>query len=118
MCFRDSMGSFLFSKLDFSHSSDMVLEAESLGLLDVIQVAISNGMHYVLFETDSKVLFDAFASTTTPTNEFGDLVSQCRSLLLIRPNFVVSYVRRQANRVAHSIVRASLSHLAPIFFIM
>jgi len=116
MCFRDSTRSFLLGKSDFSHSSATVLEAESLGLLDVIQVAISYGMHDVLFEIDSKVMSDALASTATPTNEFGDLVSQCRSLLLIRPDFVVSYIRRQANRVAHSIARASLSRPSPHIF--
>jgi len=70
----------------------------------------------VMFETDSKILFDAIASTTTPINEFGDLVTHCRSLLRNRLDFVVSYVRRQANRVAHSIARASLSHPNPHIF--
>jgi len=53
----------------------MVMKVKSLGLLDVIQVAISNEMHDVLFETDSKVLTNALAPNTTPTNEFDDLVS-------------------------------------------
>lgn len=118
MCFRDSMGVLLLGKSDFYYSSATVLEAESFGLLDAIKVAISHGMHDIMFKTDSKILSDAIATTTIPINEFGDLVTQCRRLLLNRPDFVVSYVRRQANRVAHSIVRASLSHPSPISFIM
>lgn len=118
MCFRDFKGTLLLGKSDFYHSSATILEAESLGLLDAIKVAISNGMHVVLFETDSKILSDAINSNFTPSNEFGDLVIQCKSLLLDRPDFVVPYIKRQANGVAHSIARASLSNPSPIFFIM
>jgi len=116
MCFRDSMGVLLLGKSDFYYSSAIVLEAKSLGLLDAIKVAISHEMRDVMFETDSKILSDVIASTTTPINEFGDLVTHCRSLLLNKPDFVVSYVRKQTNRVAHSIARASLSHTSPHIF--
>ncbi|XP_024636515.1 uncharacterized protein [Medicago truncatula] len=116
MCFRDSMGVLLLGKSDFYYSSATVLEAESLGLLDAIKVAISHGMRDIMFETDSKILSDAIAAATIPINEFGDLVTHCRRLLLSRPDFVVSYVRRQANRVAHNIARASLSHPSPHIF--
>jgi len=59
-------------------------------------------------ETNSKILSDALATNNSPINEFSDLVSQCRSLLLNRNDFVVSYVRRQANKIACSISKASL----------
>ncbi|KEH37011.1 hypothetical protein MTR_2g028885 [Medicago truncatula] len=48
MCFRDSMGVLLLGKSDFYYSSATVLEAESLGLLDAIKVAISHGMRDIL----------------------------------------------------------------------
>ena len=119
MCFRDSTSLFLLGKSDYFATSTTVLEVESLGLLEAIKVAISNDMQDVMFETDSKVLSDALHTTSTLANEFGDLVSHCRSLLVSRNDFFVSCVRRQANKViAHSIARASLSTLAPIFFVM
>jgi len=74
-------------------------------------------MHFVLFETNSKILSVTLATNNSPINEFDDLVSQCRSLLLNKNDFVVSYVRRQANKVAHSITRASLSCLNPHIFL-
>jgi len=43
------------------HLSVMVLEGMSLGLLDAIQVAISNRMHDVPLKSDSKTLSDALA---------------------------------------------------------
>jgi len=54
-------------------------QAESLGLPEAIEVAISNGMQDVMFEIDSKVLSNTFDTTFTVANEFGDLVSHCRS---------------------------------------
>jgi hypothetical protein len=118
MCFRDSTGLLLLGKSYYFHSLAIVLEAETKGLLEVIKVAISNGMYAVLFEIDCKSLPYAICSTKVPLNEFGDLVFQCRSLLFNIPNFIVSHVRRQANRVAHCIARASLSHPSPIFSIL
>jgi len=57
-------------------------------------------MNVVLFETNHESLYVALATTNIgPLNEFGDLILQCRSLLLNRPDFVVLHVRRPPNRV-------------------
>jgi len=116
MCFRDSTELLLLGKSDYFHSSTTVLEAKTIDLLEAIKVTISNGMHAVLFEIDCKSLSDVICFTKVPLNKFGDLVFQCRRLLLNRPDFVVSHVRRQVNRVAHCIARASLSHPSPHIF--
>jgi len=73
-------------------------------------------MHLVLFKTDCKTLSDTISSVEFPLNEFGDLVFQCRSILLNRADFVVSHIWRQVNKVAHCVVGASLSHLNPHIF--
>ncbi|XP_024629881.1 uncharacterized protein [Medicago truncatula] len=103
ICFRDSSGSFMFGKSDYLYSSTTILEAETIGLLEAIKMAILDGMTAVFFVTDCKTLVDALATNSNPPNEFGDLISQCRSLLLTSPDFVVSHIRRQANSVAHNI---------------
>lgn len=74
MCDHDSTRSFLLDKSYFSHSSVRVLEIEFVGFLDVIQVTISNEMHNVDVEFDSKVLSDALATNTTPSNKIDNLV--------------------------------------------
>jgi hypothetical protein len=66
-------------------------------------------MESVIFESDCK-LVDAIISTLTPLNELGDIISRCKTLLTSHNNYSVFYVRRQTNRTAHNIVRASLSH--------
>jgi len=116
ICFRNSTDNFLLGKSDLNYSSVTVLEAEAIGLLESIKMAISKAFHHVMFETDSKILVDLLKSTNPPINEIGDLVSECKTLLLSNPDYVVSFVRKQANKVAHSIARATLSHPSPHVF--
>ena len=116
MCFRDSLGQLFLGKSDYMKFSATVLEVETIGLLEAMKMAISSGIHNVIFETDSRSLVNALYSTTTPLNEFGDLVIQCKNILLSNHDFMVSFVRRQVNTVAHSIARAALSHLRPFVF--
>ena len=91
---------------------------ETIGLLEGMKMAISNGTHNVIFETDSRSLVNALYSTTTttPLNEFEDLVIQCKNILLSYHDFAVSFVRRKVNKVAHSIAKATSSHPRPFVF--
>jgi ribonuclease HI len=116
ICFRDHLGQLLIGKSDFLHSPSTVLEAEAIALLESLKMAIVNGMHVVLFETDSKTLVEIIKSHATSHNELRDLIVQCRSFLNSNPDFVVLFIRRQANKVAHSIARTSLSHYSPHIF--
>ena len=113
---RNSMGQFLLGKSAFSISSGSVFEAEAIALLGALDLAVSHGFQVVQFETYIKVLVDAIHNNSVHLNEFGDIISQCRNILSTNPDFRVSYVRRQENRVAHSIARASLSQPSPNLF--
>lgn len=76
-------------------------------------MAISNVLHYV---TDSKSLMYAFKVNNVPLNEFDDIVSECKSLLISDFDIEVSFVWRQINKIAYSIVKPSLSDLSPHTF--
>lgn len=71
-------------------------------------MAISKTFHRVMFETDSGILVDLLNSTSPPINETGDLVSKRKTLLLSNSDYIVSFVMRQANKVAHGIARAHI----------
>lgn len=88
------------------------MEAEAIGLLESIKLAISKAFHHVVFEKDNKILVDLLKSTTPPINEIDD----CKTLLLSNFDYIMSFVRRQANKVAHNIARATLSH--PILHVL
>jgi len=116
LCFRDSTCAVIVGKYEYLHLYVSVLEVESLGLLHSLKMAISNDMHNVTFETDSKTLVDAISARNITLNEFGDLVFECKSLLYSNPDYIMSSVRRQANKVAHNVARAALSHPSPHAF--
>jgi len=103
-------------KYEYFHLSIFVLEVESLGLLHSLKMEIPNHMHYITFEMDNKILVDALEVHNVPLIEFGDRVTEIKSLLSGNPDYVVSFVRREANRVIHSIVKVVLSHPNPHTF--
>jgi len=49
ICFRDSSGSFMFGKSDYLYSSTTIIEAETIGFLEAIKMAILNGMSTAVF---------------------------------------------------------------------
>jgi len=87
ICFRNSTGVLILGKSGYYYSSTTVLEAETIGLLEVIKEAISIGMQVVRFEIDCKTIPDALSINNIPQNEFGDFISQCKSPLLNRPDY-------------------------------
>lgn len=66
---------FLLGKSDYSRFYVTIMKAGTLSSLEALKVAISNGMHFVLFEIDFKILSDMLATNNSPINEFADFVS-------------------------------------------
>jgi len=73
-------------------------------------------MSSVIFESGCKIIVDIINSPQVPNNEIGDILARCKDLLLSHNNFTVSHVKRQTNKVAHTLARASLSHHNPFIF--
>jgi len=55
-------------------------------------------------------------SNSSYVNELGSLLSNCRAFLFSNDTYVLAYVMRQANRVAHNLTRASILHASPSIF--
>jgi len=68
------------------------------------------GFQYVIFETNSKILSDAILQKKEDISEFGSIVTEINRLLSLNSNFVVKFIRRQTNMVAHSLARAAISY--------
>jgi hypothetical protein len=69
----------------------------------------TRGFSHVLFETDSKSVVDAIYHFRGGSSEFSFLISHIINILSCNPNFKVMFIKRQANMVAHSLVRAAIS---------
>jgi ribonuclease HI len=84
-----------------------VNEAEATGVLEAL-----NWMHNIhitacCIETDSLQVAQAIGSKSKNNLEFGVIIEACRRILVLNQNCKVSYIRRQANRVAHDLAQAT-----------
>ncbi|XVF58374.1 hypothetical protein PTKIN_Ptkin07bG0061500 [Pterospermum kingtungense] len=71
-------------------------------------------MERVIFESDAKLVGDALHSSKTNILEFGFIITTCKACLLQDGFFKVCYVKRQANKVAHALAKASCSQASPL----
>jgi ribonuclease HI len=68
-----------------------------------------HGITHVIVESDSKSVVDAIKHVSGGSSEFSFLISQINNILSCNPNFVVKFIKRQANMVAHTLARAAIS---------
>lgn len=66
-----------------------------------------------MFETDCKSVADAFNSRRIDVFEFGAIVSSARSMVRTNESFIIKYVRRDANIVAHRLPRIAKDLIFP-----
>ena len=59
----------------------------------------------MVFETDCKVIVDAFHSHRIDQSELRCLVKDCKALFSLGANLTLHFIKRQANRVAHIVAR-------------
>jgi ribonuclease HI len=86
-----------------------VLEGEAMALIEAMEEVIHRGLSFVIFESDSKLVVDAISSCQAGVSDFSILISHIQALLRLNNYFEVKYVKRQANKVAHSLARAAFS---------
>jgi ribonuclease HI len=103
------MGQFQLAGTNILHSPLSVLEGEAMALIEAMEEVVHRGYSYVIFESDSQLVVDAISSRQVGLSEFSILISRIQSLLRMNNYFEVKYVKRQANKVAHSLARAAFS---------
>jgi ribonuclease HI len=106
---RDSSGEFNLAGTNIVNTPYSVLKGEALALLEAMKEAAQRGLTYVMFESDSKSVVEAIYSRQSGVSEFSLLISNIQSLLNLHNYFEVKYVRRQVNKVAHYLTRATFS---------
>ncbi|CAJ2642321.1 unnamed protein product [Trifolium pratense] len=108
-CLRDHLGRFVLAETTWMDGSCSVIEGESIALLEALKSLSQRGISHVIFETDSKSVVDATQHLHGGSSEFSFLICQINNLLSCNPNFMVKFIKRQANNVAHTLARAALS---------
>jgi ribonuclease HI len=108
-CLRDHRGCFVMAETTWIDGSCSIVEGESIALLEALKVLSQRGYSHVIFETDSKSVVDAIHHIRGGVSEFSSLVSNINNFLSCNQNFMVKFVKRQANMVAHTLARAAIS---------
>jgi ribonuclease HI len=106
---RDHIGRFIAAETTWFDGCCSVVEGEATALLDAVQAIVQRGFSRVIFESDSKSVVDAINHFRGGNSEFSMLVSNINNFLACNQNFLVKFVRRQANMVAHTLARAAIS---------
>lgn len=91
----------------FKSDLPMIHEGEALILLEAIEWLVELEVDHVYIEMDSSRVVQGLNSLSMDASEYGFILSNCRQLFSNLPNFHVSFVKRQANLVAHSLARAA-----------
>jgi ribonuclease HI len=90
-----------------------VNECEASTLKHALLIALSSGFERVIFQTDSQTIVNSILNDYRYENELGTLLSTCKSLLSVNASYNITFVRRQANRIAHNLTRASVFQSSP-----
>jgi ribonuclease HI len=108
-CLRDHRGMLVGAGTSWVEGSCSVIEGEAIALLEALRELEQRGLSQVIIEIDSKSLVDAIQHIHVGRSEFSSIVCHINNTLLLNPIFLVRFVKRQANIVAHSLARAAIS---------
>jgi ribonuclease HI len=84
-----------------------IVEGEAHALLEALSRVEERGITHVIFETDSKSVVDAIQKLSSGFSEFSAIICNIQNVLSRNPNFVVKFIKRQANMVAHTLARVA-----------
>ena len=92
----------------FSPITDVDI-GETLGLLHTIERVKDLQLWNMDFEIDSKTILDTIYNTQQGVSESNEIINNCVHMLFTDLlNSYVKFVRRQTNKVAHSLAKAAL----------
>lgn len=107
MVLRNSLDGFCKARVSCYGGEVAVFEAEARGILEALNWAVNLGISSVVIESDSMLSVQAIERGDINLLEVGNVIQDCRCMLNDRPDFSVSFVRKQANQVACLIARVS-----------
>jgi hypothetical protein len=91
----------------FSYLNDRQKQSISTSMLN------KNLGERVEIEMDCMEVVNSVVSKDRNVTEYGTAIEQCQCLLNLFPNCKVSYIRRQANRVAHELAQVARFYASP-----
>lgn len=105
MVLRNHAGSFIQAKTMVKAGVVTVLEVEVWGIAEAIEWVKSLGLSNVDIESDSLLAVNALLKGVKYFTEVGNILNECQTSLRSHPGLSVSFVKKQANKVAHLFAR-------------
>ncbi|KAL8114918.1 hypothetical protein AgCh_021666 [Apium graveolens] len=105
MIIRNQQGHYIAGKTMRFAGGVSVEEAELTGILEAILWSQEVAHGHVIVESDSLISVKAVNQGHDSVLEFGDLVQQWQKLLRSNGRIYFSHIKKQANKVAHTLVR-------------
>lgn len=91
-------------------------EGDVCGVMEAIAWARELDLQSVIIETHSKRVKDANTNEGLDVTPFGDCISAGKSLLSFCPIFVIHWVSRNVNVMAHSLARDARHFESPYYW--
>jgi ribonuclease HI len=104
-CLRDYTANFIVADTSWKEGNCSIVEGEVNNLRQVE----NQGITHVIFETDSKSAVDAIHNSSSGLSEYSSIICNIKNVFNRNPNFVVKFIKRQANMVAHTLARVAIS---------
>ncbi|XP_074356116.1 uncharacterized protein LOC141695803 [Apium graveolens] len=102
---RDHLGSFVAGKAASFTNCHTVLEAETIAIWEGFKWLTSMSYQYVSVESDSFLSIQAIRRPCENLLELGHILESCRTIMQSRAGFSISFIKRQANKVAHEMAK-------------
>jgi ribonuclease HI len=109
LCVRDHMGMFILAGSSWIQRKCSTIEGEAAAMLEAMKELEQRGFTNVVFETDSKNVADAIHFMHIGVSKFSSIITKIKCILSLHSGFEVKSTKRQANMIAHIIVRGAIS---------
>ncbi|KAL8475941.1 hypothetical protein ACS0TY_028554 [Phlomoides rotata] len=113
MVLHDAAGRFIQCRSTVNPGIFEPVKAEAMGVLETLSWVKHLGYNNVVIEMDVKIVHNALLDSEKRNNVFGDVINACKKILRESPTYKLSWIRRDANIVAHQIARNARSFPSP-----
>lgn len=104
---QNDSGQFVMGKVLKIAGGVSVMEAEARGVLEAIKWIESMSLYRVAIESDSQMVVHALRSMESYQLEVGHVLDECLDRFRNRVDLSICHVKKQANKAAHFMARAS-----------
>jgi hypothetical protein len=106
---RNSAGQVLASLCSVQRYISDSTVAEAYGARLAVEFGIFLGLRSIILEGDASEIIQALRSSDSVLGKFGSLISDAQNLLSSFGFYACTHVRREGNRVAHTLAKFAIS---------